>query len=191
MPIGRPLVRRAVEEVGKQCLLFAGVPIKPYFHSTCAGMTSNAYDVFRLPKQSYPYLHATKCEFCRQSPFFDRHLARIPEQDFAAAFGAKLPEIDQVDAAGRPLLVSYSVQGRKIKTSGYAFWIAVGQKFGWDKAPGNVFAWHEMKPYVSIESRGAGHGVGMCQWGAIGMAQKGRNYEQILEHYFAGTTLSP
>ncbi|MFQ3585966.1 MAG: hypothetical protein SNJ85_13800, partial [Cyanobacteriota bacterium] len=35
--------------------------------------------------------------------------------------------------------------------------------------------------------RGAGHGVGLCQWGARGLAQQGFSTQQILDHYFPGT----
>jgi stage II sporulation protein D len=191
VPTGRPLVRRAVQEVGRQSLLFKGVPVKPYYHSTCAGMTSNAYDIFRLSKETYPYLRATKCPYCRNSPFFNPHLADIPEPAFAAVFGEEVPRIKDTDAAGRPLVVSYSVHGWKTTVSAYSFWIKLGQRLGWDKAPGNLFSLQRNKPFIRIESRGAGHGVGMCQWGAIGMAQQGKTYKQILQYYLAGTTLSP
>lgn len=39
--------------------------------------------------------------------------------------------------------------------------------------------------------RGAGHGVGLSQWGAKGMAERGYGYREILGHYFPGTLLSP
>jgi len=37
--------------------------------------------------------------------------------------------------------------------------------------------------------RGWGHGVGMCQVGAYGMAAAGRSYQEILAHYYAGTEI--
>jgi stage II sporulation protein D len=46
----------------------------------------------------------------------------------------------------------------------------------------------EIKPgdtsQIVISGKGNGHGVGMSQWGAIGMAQKGSDYRQIIEHYY-------
>ncbi|MCK4235317.1 hypothetical protein KAX75_12875, partial [candidate division WOR-3 bacterium] len=42
---------------------------------------------------------------------------------------------------------------------------------------------------IIIFGRGAGHGCGMCQWGAIGMAQKGYSYNEILKHYYRGTNV--
>ena len=41
-----------------------------------------------------------------------------------------------------------------------------------------------------IEGKGNGHGVGMCQWGAVGRARAGYSAEQILSAYYPGTTLS-
>ena len=37
---------------------------------------------------------------------------------------------------------------------------------------------------------GYGHGIGMSQWGAQGMALGGANYEQILKHYYTGIQLT-
>lgn len=41
-----------------------------------------------------------------------------------------------------------------------------------------------------FDGQGWGHGVGLCQWGCRGMAEQGYNYQQILQHYYPGTTLS-
>jgi len=44
-------------------------------------------------------------------------------------------------------------------------------------------------PTFVISGRGWGHGVGMAQWGAYGYAQEGSTYDEILAHYYRGTTL--
>jgi len=44
--------------------------------------------------------------------------------------------------------------------------------------------------YVA-NGRGWGHGVGLCQWGAMGMAQKGENFYAILKHYYPGCDILP
>jgi len=36
---------------------------------------------------------------------------------------------------------------------------------------------------------GSGHGVGMCQWGAYGMAKEGKTYKEILLHYYTGVEI--
>ena len=42
---------------------------------------------------------------------------------------------------------------------------------------------------LTVNGRGYGHGIGMCQWGAIGRARAGQNYRTILETYYPGTTI--
>ncbi|MBM6619495.1 SpoIID/LytB domain-containing protein [Bacillus suaedaesalsae] len=42
----------------------------------------------------------------------------------------------------------------------------------------------------TMQGRGYGHGVGMSQWGASIMGQKGKSYQEIIQHYFPGTTIS-
>jgi stage II sporulation protein D len=39
------------------------------------------------------------------------------------------------------------------------------------------------------EGRGAGHGVGLCQWGAVGRSRAGHDYQRILDAYYPGATL--
>ena len=42
---------------------------------------------------------------------------------------------------------------------------------------------------VICKTKGYGHGVGMSQYGALGMAKEGYNYKEILAHYYNGTNL--
>jgi stage II sporulation protein D len=43
--------------------------------------------------------------------------------------------------------------------------------------------------HLTVEGMGSGHGVGFCQWGAVGRARAGQGFQQILMAYFPGTTL--
>lgn len=49
----------------------------------------------------------------------------------------------------------------------------------------------QVSPTFVVSGRGWGHGVGMAQWGAYGFAQQGMAYDEILAHYYPGTTLGP
>ena len=42
---------------------------------------------------------------------------------------------------------------------------------------------------MCIRDRGYGHAVGMSQYGANSMAEKGKDYKEILEHYYPGTDI--
>ncbi len=44
---------------------------------------------------------------------------------------------------------------------------------------------------VEVTSSGYGHGVGMSQYGAEGLAQQGKTYDAILRHYYAGVEIRP
>ena len=57
------------------------------------------------------------------------------------------------------------------------------------KSPSRAQAPMPGTPTFVISGRGWGHGVGMAQWGAYGFAQQGATYDEILAHYYTGTTL--
>jgi stage II sporulation protein D len=61
--------------------------------------------------------------------------------------------------------------------------------------PENLFAFHRVRqsdgtPAIRFIGRGWGHGVGMCQNGAFGLARAGMRYEQILATYYTGVELA-
>jgi len=184
----RPEIMPAVKSVWGKRLCYNNKPIAVYFHSTCAGGTSSAQQFFHLPPGSLPYLTGVPCRHCKNSPFFKETMARIPSPLLERLYGAAPPVVLNTDAAKRPLQLKI---GNKVVT-GYDYWIRFGEKLGWDKVPGSRFAIDNSTPgQTAISSSGAGHGVGLCQWGAIGLAQEGKTYVQILKYYFPRCTLLP
>ncbi|HEY9679415.1 MAG TPA: SpoIID/LytB domain-containing protein [Drouetiella sp.] len=183
-----PLTKQAVTEVWGQWLTYKQQPIQIFYHSTCAGGTSDGARVFGSGASNMPYLHCVPCKYCAASMFWKPIVKLIPRKNFEKEFG-DLPTVDQTDCADRPVALTLHKNGKRIDESGYQFWMKLGQKFGWDKAPGLRFKLRAKGDNVEVESTGAGHGVGMCQWGAAGMAKQGKTYDQILRYYFPGTTL--
>ena len=45
--------------------------------------------------------------------------------------------------------------------------------------------------FLLVKGFGSGHGVGMSQWGANGLAKRGANFRQILHHYYSGVKIQP
>jgi stage II sporulation protein D len=171
-----------VEQVWGKSLVYKGSAITPYYHSTCGGGTSSAEGI--LP-QTPPYLQAVDCQFCRQSPFWKVKQALIPQKVFARLCFSGIPVVEQLNQQDRPLLVRFP-NGKQL--SGYRFWLAIGQNFGWDKVPGMRYKLDGISgQQVSIESNGAGHGLGLCQWGAAELAKQGQSWRQILRYYFPQT----
>ncbi|MEP6910473.1 MAG: SpoIID/LytB domain-containing protein [Actinomycetota bacterium] len=71
--------------------------------------------------------------------------------------------------------------------------LLAGTVFGYSSGDANARAQVAPRatPTFVISGRGWGHGVGLAQWGAYGFAQHGATYDEILAHYYTGTTLGP
>lgn len=67
--------------------------------------------------------------------------------------------------------------------------IAAVHQWGWSAVPGSDFTATEDGTEVQLEGHSAGHSVGMCQLGAMGMARDGAGFRQILSHYYPNTSL--
>ncbi|HEY9687888.1 MAG TPA: SpoIID/LytB domain-containing protein [Coleofasciculaceae cyanobacterium] len=181
----RAATEKAVQAIWGQALTFQGRPITPYYHASCAGHTSDGRFMSAQPP---PYLTGVICPYCRKAHFHQPTRTLVTRKAFAKAFPGPLPVILKTDPAERPLSIQI---GNGQRMSGYDFWIRLGQRFGWDKAPGTRFSWTALpNGNVQITSTGAGHGVGLCQHGAAEMARQGKNYREILKFYFPKASLS-
>jgi stage II sporulation protein D len=189
----RAPVLEAVKSVFGQELCFDGRPIDVFFFSTCGGTTARP-DIFGGPVKAgrYPYLKAVNCLFCKESPFFKEHRESITANAFLQSTGMRNPLV-VADDHGRPTRVSFEMNGHSRALNGYQFWLVMGRHFGWGVVPSTCFKieQHQSSRGDQIEfvSRGCGHGVGMCQWGAYGQDKAGRGYKEILYFYFPGTSL--
>jgi stage II sporulation protein D len=67
--------------------------------------------------------------------------------------------------------------------------IAEARQWGWSAIPGSNFTATEDSAGWRLEGHSVGHGVGMCQFGAAGMAAAGASFRQILSHYYPNTLL--
>lgn len=182
----RPAVKTAVDSTWGETLRYKGKVPTLFFHSCCAGgTTSSAYFTGKLSSADYD--KGVQCDFCRASSFWKETVSHIPSKVYSSAMGNEIPEISARDEFGRPLILRYQ-NGREERA--YAYWLRLGQKLGWDKAPGTRFEIKQNGSQVSISSRGAGHGVGFCQWGASGMCKAKYTYKRILSTYYPGITFN-
>ncbi|MBY0547945.1 MAG: SpoIID/LytB domain-containing protein [Candidatus Obscuribacterales bacterium] len=181
----RPEARRAYAATRAQKLMCNGRPVNIYFHSACSGRTSSSR-LFAGKKPTMPCDTSVECSYCKNSPFWRKKAVKIPRRLYLRDFPDGAPSIESRDDAGRPLTVRYS-NGHK--ESGYGYWLRIGQKLGWDKLPGTRFEIRDRGAVIELSSTGAGHGIGLCQWGARGLADEGLNYRAILRYYFPGSTV--
>lgn len=189
----RPEVRQAVDSIWGQTLRQDGRPIIPFYCSTCAGGTSNAVDIFGGKSQDFSATQGVKCDYCKASPFFNPTCstlssASLQKLGWASEGSNGVPTVVSKDNYNRPLSISLP-NGRSI--SGYEFWLKIGQEFGWGKIPGTRYKIEAANDGgIKLESIGAGHGVGLCQWGAAGQAHLGKTYRQILKYYFPQASIN-
>ncbi len=68
--------------------------------------------------------------------------------------------------------------------------IAEARQWGWSAIPGNDFTAIEDGAGWQLEGHSVGHGLGMCQHGAAGMAESGASFREILAHFYPNTSLA-
>jgi stage II sporulation protein D len=189
-----PAVHAALRSVIGSRLYFKGAQVSPFYHSTCAGGTSSASDIFGEAARGLKYLVPVKCSYCLSSPFFKTKKVTVPTCAIEKIFDGSLPEILRYDSQRRPVELRISGSTGVDTISGYQAWLRIGRNLGWGKMPGTRYHFSRLtvdgRDCLALTSRGAGHGVGLCQWGAYGLAMRGKNFKQILRFYFPGSRVN-
>ena len=182
--------RKATGSTRGEFLAWHGLVARVYYHSTCGGRTENAKDAWGT---DVAYLRTVACDDCRDSPAYkwDFRLTRNEGERIALSLGVR-PEGDLrfviagTSSTGRASRIRISSGGVSRETSAAAFRRAAGyarvKSLKMEIVPvGNGWV---------LAGQGYGHGVGMCQWGANGMAKAGSTYREILARYYPGTSMS-
>ena len=182
-------IETAVRDTDGETILYNGTPILAVFHSSSAGQTRAAGEVW---VSDLPYLQAvdspepgdaipnyySRAEFTAEE-FREKILAVQPEADLSGDMGNWLRNA-VTDSAGS--VETVEVGGVTMK--GASVRSALGLRsacFEWEVQDGKLIF------YVT----GFGHGVGMSQYGANQMAAEGADYREILTHYSTGVTVEP
>lgn len=181
----RAEVVAAVDKTWGQKLVCGDQLVPVYFHSTCAGGTSSS-EVFTGKKPNLLCDKAVACNHCTDSPFFKPLNKSLSINEFQWKIAQDIPRIQMKDLSGRPLQIMYP--NGKTET-GYQLWLRIGQNINWGIAPGTRFELSKRGDAIQIRSSGAGHGVGLCQWGSKGLSKKGWDYRKILQFYFPGSRI--
>lgn len=182
-------VRYAVENTEGLVLTYKDELIKPYYFSTCGGYTEDGSNVWGEEKS---YLKSTRCKYCRSSPVYNWTISipLIKIEKTLNSVGFRVKNINEIKVLSK--FSSGRVKNLKIKgNTGEATLSGVDFRkiLGYDVIKSTLFDVHIEGDSAVFNGRGAGHGVGLCQWGAKGMAEAGYNYKEILEHYFPGTII--
>jgi stage II sporulation protein D len=203
------LANRAIEESRGVIITYEGKPATIYYHSTCGGQLEAAHNIFTGPQ--LPYLSGGEDAVggiysCNISPYFRWEEIRTIE-DIDRAFLKKYNKslvnqtvtdtlelslnlgITERDASGRVREIKIEYADTTVILSGYEirrFFSAPGKNY----LRSNLFYLSQTdESTLTIYGAGYGHGVGMCQFGALHMAREGFQHYHILSKYFPQTKL--
>ncbi|WP_077307156.1 stage II sporulation protein D [Terribacillus halophilus] len=171
---------KAVEATSGEILTYQGEPITPSFFSTSNGYTENAEDYW---ENALPYLKSVESPWDKQSPkFADQKIFEIAEAE--KLLGVK---INPNEPPGNVKLTD-SQRVAEVEIGGKQFTGRdIRQKLGLKSTDFTI----SMKDgHLIFKTKGYGHGVGMSQYGANGMAGEGKSYQDILTHYYTDTEIS-
>ena len=181
-------VKKAVEATSGQVLLADGeLAAHALYFASSAGKTENAQDVF---SGSYSYLvsvdssyepgatHKKEVLTMSVSEFADKIKDAMPELDFGTITkkNIKIKTRSEGGRAAQVQVGDQKVSGTDIRSALSLYSTRMEFSFKGDE--------------ITITTSGSGHGVGMSQYGANGLAKKGKDYREILAHYYQGTDVS-
>ncbi|HSG06595.1 MAG TPA: SpoIID/LytB domain-containing protein, partial [Nitrospiria bacterium] len=163
--------------------------LQAFFHSTSAGPTEDASEVWGV---DLPYLKGVSCPLDEGSPYFN-WTASFPMTQLRSALireGWRAGTIASVTpirwtGAGRVDRIQILHSLGEIILKGNDF----RRILGYSKLPSTRFIIQNVGPKLHVQGLGAGHAVGLCQWGAKQMAEMGYTHESILHHYYPGSKI--
>ncbi len=184
-----PRARNSVDSTRGKVLTHEGQLINAHYNACCGGYTASSADVWGKP---FPYLEARADPFCEDSPYYNwewkveagklRKLLREKGLSLGKLYRIQPLSFDE---SGRVRQLRIQYRGGEKYLKGTEFRRFVGS----DNIKSTLFKVIRYARYFIFTGRGSGHGVGMCQWGARGMAEKGYSTKEILQFYYPGTTI--
>lgn len=202
----------AVTDTRGMVLTWMGQPIDAFFHSTCGGQTAEPTEVF-AGAGGRPYLRSVPdrapdgAAWCAGSPRFrwreqwtGAELLATLRETLPAGVASSVGRVDEVaitsrSATGRVLGIAIHYPGGVQSVTGSNTVRQVLRPLAGGLLRSGQFTLHATREGGAItrlgaEGSGAGHAVGMCQWGAVGRARGGQRWQEILGAYFPGGDLT-
>ena len=183
--------RMSVDQTAGQVLTYQGKLFPAYFHATCAGRTAGAGELWKT--QIPPLAGGVRCGTCRISPHYFWH-ARIPLSEIEELFNKngrplgrvlKIEIITQTPSGRVGSLRATGTAGEAvIAAKDFRIWVSGG------RMRSTSFTVTVNDDAAEFHGKGWGHGVGLCQWGALGQSLLGRTYRGVLKFYYPGAEIT-
>jgi stage II sporulation protein D len=207
-----PEGREAVTLTRGQILAHGGAPIDAFYYSTCGGRTADGPEAFRAASRPYLRSFADVDEhgqaYCRISPRYHWReewsgdaLRTTLRRTLPVTVGVGAERANEVrdvwvaqrTSSGRVGRLGITLRADQVMVDGPAVRQVLRPASG-DLLRSAAFTLTATRSGREItrlvaDGSGAGHGVGMCQWGAVGRSRAGQDYQRILAAYFPGATL--
>ena len=172
-------IKECVAETKNIVITYNNELISAYYFSMSNGYTEDAMSVFNEDKE---YLKSVEVIWDNEELRNYIVEVKMTENDFCSALGIQCSNLEfnilSVSSTNRVL----EVELNNTKMSGVEFRSKLGLR-------STDFTITRLDGYIYIETRGYGHGVGMSQYGANGMANEGKKYTEILAYYYQNTEL--
>jgi stage II sporulation protein D len=203
----------AVSATRGRILTYDGAPIDAFFYSTCGGRTAEGTEVFRAADR--PYLRSIYdvaedgTAYCSISPRYHwreewtgEALQAILRRTLPPATGTPAERVREVSdvrvsyrtGSGRAGQLAIGLSTSEVRVDGPAIRGVLrapsGEMLRSTAFELTVTGARQRVTRLVANGGGAGHGVGFCQWGAVGRSRAGQDFQRILSAYYPGATVA-
>ena len=186
--------RRAVRETAGQVLMRDGKLARTYYSACCGGVTSEGTTTFPYATE----MKSVECAHCQDCPRY-RWTTKVGKEELTAAVrkaagktapkGFEVASVvvdDRTNRQALPEVVAKDKAGKAVRIDSRSF------RAGFSRS--DLFSvWFSITKEGDqwrFDGIGHGHGVGLCQWGANGLAKEGRAFDEILRFYYPGADVA-
>jgi stage II sporulation protein D len=176
----------AVMETEGFVLTYEGKVIEAFYHASCGGHTENSGDVW---SKDAPYLRGVECSGTFQT--WEKGITFAEIEEALRKDGITIGKVIKLEVAattntGRVSYLRIDIRNGNGNKPLYIRANDFRRIFGYTRIPSANFRIEENGEEIKISGKGAGHGVGFCQFGAKEMAEMGKGFREILKHYYKG-----
>jgi len=184
-----PDAQKAVAQTYGQVLTFKRRPAQAYFHAACGDVTESAKEGWG---NALPYLPGSRCGYCKKANRYNwkaTFTRKELNQKMRKVLGEDVTTVRVLSRTKSGRIKNIRIAGKRKKKTlkGADFRRLLGYTAMWSTKALSVKL---TSSGLHVKGKGAGHGVGMCQWGARGMAEADLDVTAILDKYYPGATLS-
>lgn len=175
-------IQKAVEDTENIIMTYKKEPVQPVYHVQSVGVTQSPLDVWDL---DVPYLESVESSWDETAPDL------INEKEYSAEEISSSVNKKYNTTVLEPYHLETQIQIIERAEGGYVRAIQVGNELMSGEEfrklldlKSSCFMMQYSDNKVAIVTKGAGHGVGLSQYGANKMSEEGKGYKAILKHYF-------